>query len=713
MAVNLSPVGGVAAQFFDNSGNVLTGGKIYTYSAGTTTPVATYTTSAGSVAWSNPIVLDASGRVSGSGEIWLTDGIQYKFLLKDSNDVLIATYDNIVGINSNFVNFTNQQEIQTATAGQTVFNLATTTYQPGTNSLSVFVDGVNQYGSGAQYAYIETDENTVTFTSGLHIGAEVKFTTSQLNTSSANDAGQISYTYPDTNAVSESVEDRLAQYVSVKDFGAIGNGVIDDTTAIQNTIDAVGTNGGGTVYFPAGSYLISSPITNSAYNFVNIEGAGRNATRVFGDSSSLSSVFYLGGGASGPFRCSIKNMSIDTAQIGVDVNSGSTNTELENLVISTSVFGVKNTGNYTVSPVRGNQGTHLNKLEISGYSNSGIYNYCASELYWDEIVCNGGGTAACGIYLDSASNAVYASRANLLSNTYGMLIADTTGVSPNPTSAITTPSQMWFSKILGDTSVTGGIYVNSGFEINLIDCWGSGSTNGYGIIVGGTVADINLVGCRALGNSKHGLLLEGANTESRVKVTGGMFANNGYATSNTYDGINIENGFGNFNIVGATCYNDTGLGLSSTQRYGIKIETGSSDNFAITGCVNNNNLSGGISNGATGTNVQIFGNIPLENNNKLKLGSSGTALQNVMFGSTTYNCPSTPTGSMQTTAVTVTGVLPGDVCIPSYQSITTGGWLVTALVTSADTVAVTLLNMTGATVDPASGTLSVVAFRAS
>ena len=41
MAVNLSPVGGVAAQFFDNSGNVLTGGKIYTYAAGTTTPQAT------------------------------------------------------------------------------------------------------------------------------------------------------------------------------------------------------------------------------------------------------------------------------------------------------------------------------------------------------------------------------------------------------------------------------------------------------------------------------------------------------------------------------------------------------------------------------------------------------------------------------------------------------------------------------------------------
>ena len=49
MAVNLSPVGGVGWQFFDNSGAPLTGGKLYSYAAGTTTPQATYTTSAGSV----------------------------------------------------------------------------------------------------------------------------------------------------------------------------------------------------------------------------------------------------------------------------------------------------------------------------------------------------------------------------------------------------------------------------------------------------------------------------------------------------------------------------------------------------------------------------------------------------------------------------------------------------------------------------------------
>lgn len=259
MAVNLSPVGGVAAQFFDNSGNPLTGGKLYTYTAGTTTPAATYTSSSGVTAHPNPIVLDAAGRVPNSGEVWLTDGLQYKFVLKTSADVLIATYDNIVGINSNFINFTNEQEIQTATAGQTVFTLTTMQYQPGTNSLSVFVDGVNQYGPGAQYAFLETDSTTVTFISGLHVGAEVKFTTSAINASSYGDAFQISYTPPFTASVPTNVGDKLAQTVSVKDFGAVGDGIVDDTAAIQNAIDYAVANGIA-LLVPSGIFNISDTL---------------------------------------------------------------------------------------------------------------------------------------------------------------------------------------------------------------------------------------------------------------------------------------------------------------------------------------------------------------------------------------------------------------------------------------------------------------------
>lgn len=94
MAVNLSMLGN-GFQFLDNDGLPLNGGKIYTYQAGSTTPLATYTDSAGLVANANPIILGTSGRPP--SEIWLTEGYYYKFILKDSNDVTISTYDNLYG----------------------------------------------------------------------------------------------------------------------------------------------------------------------------------------------------------------------------------------------------------------------------------------------------------------------------------------------------------------------------------------------------------------------------------------------------------------------------------------------------------------------------------------------------------------------------------------------------------------------------------------
>lgn len=116
MSVYISALGGAAAQFFDNSGTPLTGGLIYTYAAGTTTPQATYTSSAGATAHTNPIVLDSSGRVN---EIWLTENLGYKFVIYTSTGVLVGSYDNIVGINDPSAGNTALTAFQTLLAGPT------------------------------------------------------------------------------------------------------------------------------------------------------------------------------------------------------------------------------------------------------------------------------------------------------------------------------------------------------------------------------------------------------------------------------------------------------------------------------------------------------------------------------------------------------------------------------------------------------------------
>ena len=291
MSVTPSPIGGFAAQFFDNNGVILSGGKIYTYAAGTTTPQATYTSASGVTPHANPIILDSAGRVP-SGEIWLTDGLVYKFVIETATGILLGTYDNITGVNSNFVNYTVQEEVITATAGQTVFNLSTINYTPGTNSLTVYIDGVNQYVGDS---YLETDSNTVTFTSGVHVGGEVKFTTAIQTTTGAVDASIVSYEPPFTGGVATNVEDKLAQYVSVKDFGAVGDGVADDTAAIQDALDYFVTAATpGQVLFPSGTYKCTTTLdVNAGY----VSCIGDRAALDFSTIGNIPAVQFSGGNA--------------------------------------------------------------------------------------------------------------------------------------------------------------------------------------------------------------------------------------------------------------------------------------------------------------------------------------------------------------------------------------------------------------------------------
>jgi len=211
--MNLSPA--PKLQFFTEGGIPLVGGKLYSYAAGTTTPLPTYTTESGAQNNTNPIILDSRGEAS----VWL-GASSYKLKLTDSTGVEIWTVDNI-------------------------------TTQEAMNALTAFEASLASTQGSSLVGYL-----------------------------------------PANGPPGRTVQAKLRDVVSVKDFGAVGNGTTDDTTALQAAIaycENATQYGGRALYFPGGRYKITSSLTISK-EFITIFGDGPWESQIYAVGLSTSAL---------------------------------------------------------------------------------------------------------------------------------------------------------------------------------------------------------------------------------------------------------------------------------------------------------------------------------------------------------------------------------------------------------------------------------------
>jgi hypothetical protein len=178
---------------------------------GTNTPVAVYSDNVLAIPRTNPIVANAIGRFPVS---YMDDAIEYRVRIYDE--------DAVVGVDTPLEDYDPYIPIEAGVAANAV-------------DLDDLADESGDDGLGAD---------------------------------------MVGFLASGTGAVGRSVRDKLRDFVSVKDFGAVGDGTTNDTAAVTAALAE-----GREVWFPAGNYLIS-PIALSALAKIKLRGAGRDVTKI-------------------------------------------------------------------------------------------------------------------------------------------------------------------------------------------------------------------------------------------------------------------------------------------------------------------------------------------------------------------------------------------------------------------------------------------------
>ena len=161
----------------------------------------------------------------------------------------------------------------------------------------------------------------------------------------------------------------LVGYATPYDYGAAGNGSTDDTTAVQNAINGVSATGGGTLFFPAGTYKISSAL--SVPNGVSLLGVGQNVSVINQTSTTANAITY---NPSTLNYVSIENLSITGPGSGsgigilVEANGGATNVNS----CSFQDVTIAGFGSHGLELVTG-VGCSLNTVNVSSVGGHGIF----------------------------------------------------------------------------------------------------------------------------------------------------------------------------------------------------------------------------------------------------------------------------------------------------------------------------------------------------
>ena len=388
----------------------------------------------------------------------------------------------------------------------------------------------------------------------------------------------------------------MATY-NVMSYGAVGNGVANDTAAINAAIAAC-TSGtaAGIVYFPAGLYKITSTITVTGKTGCILRGEGRGASIILNSNKTSSAI----------------------------VINACSNTGIEEMGFRSDLAGGNPTGGYAIEFTGGGYANWATKININPCYN-GIRNFsCTETVIQDALIrsiygiygINYAGTAANGCYGMSVSDLIidpvnpsntsailvlqdyYAysltmKRAALLTGGYGFVMQDSAGLGVS--------SRPHFAELVDmecDHNYSSGVWLRHGDGVYLTSCWVGSCLNGNGIFIDSTFAgDVGITTTRIVGNWQHGILVNGGPRD--LAITTNIIGINSQQAVNTFMGVICAP---TQQIVIDSNKSGNLTGSTNFQRYGVYMQAGS-NNYVVTSNIVSGNVTGGVFNGGGAPNA--------------------------------------------------------------------------------------------------------------
>ena len=402
---------------------------------------------------------------------------------------------------------------------------------------------------------------------------------------SGSGSGLVRYQPVGTGAVATTVQSKLREFVSVKDFGAVGDGLTDDTSAFQSAI-----NTGRRIIVPKGVYILSQSL-NIITNGQQIHGEGITSTTIYQSVANIK-IFNITAN-----NVSIRDVSMDytgTPILGaVAIYSSGSGGKFFNFKVNRCHKGIELTA----------VDSQAHHFEIYNYAYAGVHLNGASGIYVKYFILdalsssNGAGG---GIVMSNKTEGCIFSDGDILNGIYSLFTEALVY------SAGSRPAYSRFNNVFFDSSAA-GVYIDKVADFTFENCWFSAgrSADGQSGCNLGTTDSVSFIGTTFANCGAHGVSV--SSFSQRTSFIGCKSLGNSVTT-----GTGISHGFyfaqnaTSFILEGCTACNTIFVG---TQGYGIYIESGSSNIYNIVGCNLAGNFTGAIFDGGSGVSKAISNNI--------------------------------------------------------------------------------------------------------